>query len=322
MRQIKFSIIVPFYNVEKYIDRCLDSLFRQTYQDYEIIMINDGSEDNSENICRNYVEKDNRFILINKDNGGLSDARNFGIRNSTGEYLIFVDSDDYIDIDSCELFYNTISKNGSADIITSNIKSEEINNNVVYEKYSDIVENTYLSGNEFLKVQLSSNSMRMSACRNIYSRKFIIDNNFLFKFGIYHEDEQWTPRVFLSAKKILSMKNSHYTRVIREGSITRLRIKTKNALDLIDTCNELKTIYMKVEDPKLRKLLSDNLVTLYLNGFYIGRLLGKRYKSIVSLDFFVGLPVSRKNRFKIFVFKFSKIFYYYLNKTSKRLFKN
>ncbi len=111
----KISIIVPVYNVENYLKKCLDSIVNQTFKDIEIILINDGSTDNSLNICKEYAKKDHRIRLINKPNGGLSSARNVGIDLSTGEYLGFVDSDDWIALNMYEKLYN-LCKIFNADI--------------------------------------------------------------------------------------------------------------------------------------------------------------------------------------------------------------
>ena len=104
------SIIVPIYNVEKYLRQCLDSIQNQTYQNFECLLINDGSPDNSADICREYVEKDSRFRYFEKENGGLSDARNHGIRQSKGSYLTFVDSDDWLENDALQLLYGALEK--------------------------------------------------------------------------------------------------------------------------------------------------------------------------------------------------------------------
>ncbi len=102
----KVSIIVPVYNVENYLDRCLDSLINQSFDDIEIICINDGSTDNSLSILKDYEKKDARVKIINKDNSGVSDCRNNGINVANGEYIVFVDSDDWIDVNMIETMYN------------------------------------------------------------------------------------------------------------------------------------------------------------------------------------------------------------------------
>lgn len=103
----KISVIIPIYNVEKEIHRCVDSVINQTLEDIEIILVDDGSPDNCSIICDEYGEKDKRVRVIHKENGGLSDARNVGLLESSGEYILFVDSDDYIDSRTCEKFYSS-----------------------------------------------------------------------------------------------------------------------------------------------------------------------------------------------------------------------
>ena len=107
------SVIVPIYNVEKYLERCLDSIIKQTYKNLDIILVDDGSIDNSTKICDEYVKKDSRIKVIHKENGGLSDARNVGIDNSDGKYICFIDSDDYIELDMIENLYDGIVKNNA-----------------------------------------------------------------------------------------------------------------------------------------------------------------------------------------------------------------
>ena len=107
------SIVIPVYNVEKYLDRCLSSVTKQTYNNIEIILVDDGSKDNSGNLCEEWKKKDNRIVVAHKDNGGLSDARNYGIKIATGEYISFIDSDDFVDYRFIEILYDEIEKTGS-----------------------------------------------------------------------------------------------------------------------------------------------------------------------------------------------------------------
>ena len=99
---MKVSIIVPIYNVEQYLAKCIESLIQQTYKNIEILLVNDGSKDNSEKIMQQYAEKDERIVCLNKVNGGLSDARNYGLKYATGEYCLFIDSDDWLAVHAVE----------------------------------------------------------------------------------------------------------------------------------------------------------------------------------------------------------------------------
>lgn len=308
---IKFSIIVPVYNTETYLNNCLNSLLAQTYENIEIIIINDGSTDGSSLICEEYEKRDERIVLINQKNSGLSNARNRGISESTGEYILFVDSDDYIQRDACDKFYKIIKKESNTDIIAANIINNKATMNI--ERYSFIENKTLFTGEEFLEFQLLNRTMYMSACRNVYSKKFLVDSNLYFKSGIYHEDEQWTPRVLLEAKKVYNSDLIFYNRVTREGSITKSDNKNKNAKDIINTVHELYDIFIKVEKEKLRKLLLDNLVTLYLHAFFIGKFYRVEYSSIIEKEFVSENAFRTANKIKAKMFNFSPKTYYFLN---------
>ena len=125
------SIVIPIYNVENYLRQCLDSIVAQTYQNFECLLINDGSPDNSADICREYVSKDSRFRYFEKENGGVSSARNLGIEHSKGEYITFIDSDDWVDSDYLEVLYTTLLEEG-ADIAVSTYKQFNMDDNCYY----------------------------------------------------------------------------------------------------------------------------------------------------------------------------------------------
>ena len=125
------SIIVPIYNVENYLRQCLDSIQNQTYQNFECLLINDGSPDNSADICREYLEKDSRFKYFEKENGGVSSARNLGIECSGGTYITFIDADDWVDSDYLEVLYNALIDE-NADISVSTYKRFHMADNCWY----------------------------------------------------------------------------------------------------------------------------------------------------------------------------------------------
>ena len=139
------SIIVPIYNVENYLRQCLDSIVSQTYQNFECLLINDGSSDNSADICREYIEKDSRFRYFEKENVGVSSARNLGIERSKGQYITFIDSDDWVDSEYLEVLYRALIEE-KADIAITTYKQFNMDDNCYYV-YS------YQRGmkNEFLK---------------------------------------------------------------------------------------------------------------------------------------------------------------------------
>ena len=121
MENPKVSILVPIYNVEKYLSRCIESVLSQDFRDYELILVDDGSPDRCPQICDEYAKKDSRIKVIHKKNGGLSDARNIGLDIATGEYVMFIDSDDFVDIDMMESMMNNMIDN-NVDLVVCNIK--------------------------------------------------------------------------------------------------------------------------------------------------------------------------------------------------------
>ena len=128
MSSPKISIIVPVYNVEKYIRRCLDSIAAQTFTDWECICVDDGTPDASGKICDEYAQKDGRFVVIHKENGGVSSARNVGLDVAKGEYVTFCDSDDWVEKEMLEVFYNTALKN-DAEVVISGFRTTDEHGN-------------------------------------------------------------------------------------------------------------------------------------------------------------------------------------------------
>ena len=154
------SIIVPVYNVEKYLKKCVDSIVNQTYKNLEIILVDDGATDNSGKICDELVELDNRIKVYHKKNGGLSDARNYGVERATGDYIGFVDSDDYIDAEMYEKLYEAIKK--------ENVDVAECNLKIVYPEKTDLfTDQKYYqicNNQEYLEEYLKIEKIFGSAC--------------------------------------------------------------------------------------------------------------------------------------------------------------
>jgi glycosyltransferase involved in cell wall biosynthesis len=271
------SIIVPVYKVEQYLDRCVKSLINQTFKDIEIILVDDGSPDNCPKICDEYSIKDNRVRVIHKENGGLSDARNTGIHYAKGEYILFVDSDDYIEGDACEKFSNIVYEQ-RVDIVIGGAK-KIIGSSVKKMLPSTSLYNSVLSGSEYLKHELKHNYARMAAWLNLYRRKFLLENNLFFKIGLLHEDEQWTPRAFLAASNVFVSDNCFYNYIIREDSITKTKDFSKNAVHIVSTVVELSDFYERLDDKELKNLLKDYLISMYFFAYRKGDLYqqGKKY---------------------------------------------
>ncbi len=216
-----FSLIVPVYNVEKYLAKCLDSILNQTYTDFEIIVVNDGSPDNSQAIIDEYAEKyPDKIKAYVKENGGLSDARNFGIERAQGDYLLFIDSDDYIDPTALSCIKKSID-NGRPDVIGFNLIT-------VDEKGSRLEELTRpnitgVSGAEAIIALVEQNQYFEPACGFAYRTQYWKSCGYEFMKGIYHEDFALMPLVILRAEKVSCIDIDAYYYVNTDGSITRTR---------------------------------------------------------------------------------------------------
>ena len=253
---MKFSIIVPIYNVEKYLEKCLDSIKKQTYQNFEVIMVNDGSTDNSSKIMKKF-ELDNRFKGYNKENGGLSDARNYGIKYTNGDYLLFIDSDDYIDTNLLSKLNDTIKK---------------YNPKLVKFNFIDVIK-----GKEYkhLEKAITSKEIKIKelinfdyfepACSYCYKLDFYKKNNYKFEVGRYHEDYGLIPLILLKCDKIYYLNFYGYFYVKRENSIVNDDLKAKKRAG--DTLYfSLKNIKIIEKEKNIDEETRDLLINFYANG--------------------------------------------------------
>lgn len=215
------SVIIPVYNVEKYLCECVESVLKLK-SDFEIILVDDGSTDKSGELCDTIAQKDERIKVIHKENGGLSSARNEGIKNASGDYLMFLDSDDFLDSTSTDELLSLLD-NG-AELTMGLYRNYYTEDNRFEKENCQAFLNMHgaLSIDDFLnQIPLDGRSCYMTAWRFIIKKDFAIKNNLLFLPGIYHEDEEWTQRVFCAAEKIFVSHNFFYQyRQARSGSIT------------------------------------------------------------------------------------------------------
>ena len=228
------SVIIPVYNVEKYLNECVDSVLEQTYKDLEIILIDDGSTDQSGLICDGYMDIDNRVKVIHKKNGGLSDARNAGFSISRGKYVYFLDSDDFIKPYAIEVLVNKMEDN-NADFIF--FDAETIYDNFDDSQYKEdfVRRHCYHTDQGSLIFQeLIENKEYYSCVPLLFFRKSFIEKNQLkFIEGIMHEDELYTAVAFVRAERITQLNESIYVRRLRSGSIMSNKVSEKSITGLI-----------------------------------------------------------------------------------------
>lgn len=233
-----FSVVIPVYNVEKYLDQCIQSVLSQDYSDYEIILVDDGSTDSSSLICDNYSKQYKQIKTIHKENGGLSDARNAGIKHAEGDYICFIDSDDYwsefsvLSKLSCEI------DKKHPDIIRISRRKLIVKTGKYYDEYSDFNKFEDLSPSETLYNMMADDQLKESAPLHILSREFILKYNLFFKVGIKSEDIEWAVRVYSHEPKWAFTEERFYIyRLGREGSIST-KVGARNIEDILNTIDQ------------------------------------------------------------------------------------
>lgn len=257
MNELIVSIIVPIYNVELYLNECLESIINQTYTNLEIILVNDGSKDSSGIICDTYAAKDKRIKVIHKINGGLSNARNTGILESNGDYLVFIDSDDYWS--NKEFIQKLIDKINFHDIKPEIVLFNFTNYFEKHKKFKvdgrnfDINLNNYSSILEKLEILVKNNIFTASACFKCFKSSFVKDNQFFFKPNIYCEDVEWTGRILLKVKYLELLNDSNYIYRRRNGSITTT-IGKRNINDLLVVIGDATEVSKNITDEKLMQI--------------------------------------------------------------------
>ena len=244
MSEPLISVIVPIYNVEEYLNRCVESLVNQTYKNLEIILVDDGSPDNCPQMCDDWAKKDSRIKVVHKKNGGLSDARNAGLRIATGEYIAFVDSDDWIERCYIEALYRAAADN-DAELSACDVRFVPDGEEPESVNCSDDLPKVF-NAEEALSQLIKGEGFRAVAWNKLYSRE-ILENEF-FEVGKYHEDEFFTYRIIDKCEKLSYVNIPLYNYRQREGSI--MQAKNDKHLDALDAGAE-RLVFLKERYPAL-----------------------------------------------------------------------
>lgn len=283
----KLSIIVPVYNVEKYLPKCLKSLIKQTLKDIEIICVNDGSMDNSLAILKEFASKDSRIRIIDNQHQGVAKTRNTGIEQSTGEYIGFVDSDDYIDLDFFEKLYNSATKSNSDIAIASILKHKNFFN-IYNAKYTK--EETAITIQDKIKLCEDKKHFFFYAWNKIYHSGFIKENNIKFSEGQIYEDVMFAIKALYYSNKIISVYGTKYHYIEHENSLTKYKDKTgEKEHDLIKAYSELQEFCnsKNIEIPeRLNYYTKENF------GFILNLYKGKYQSKIQLFNIFTIATIS------------------------------
>lgn len=271
------SVIVPIYKVESYLDRCIKSIVTQTYSNLEIILVDDGSPDGSLGMCDRWAEKDSRIKVIHKENGGLSDARNAGMAVATGEYIGFVDSDDWIAPEMYERLLAAMRRDGS-DIAACSVEMvwEDGSTNKMLTQQL----NCTLNRKEAQAELLAENKLKQPVWYKLYRREIV--HNIAFEKGKYHEDVFWSYLAVAKAEKVSIIEYIGYFYWQRSGSIMGESYSFKR-LDAMEAyCKRYE--YFKTEFPELKQAA---LIAIWENCIFHGQMamtyLGKQEcKSVLA----------------------------------------
>lgn len=265
----KISVIIPVYNTEKYIEKCLESLAKQTMQDFEVIIVNDGSTDESGRAIKNYMRKTRiKIKYLEKENGGLASARNYGVKRASGKYISFLDSDDYLD----ENLFSELEKymNKDIDLIKFKMKTVDEEGKVLEKLDGPVFD--VCTGEDGYKKLCTTDKYMDPACIYLYRREFFVENNFQYKLR-YHEDFGLTSLIIIQAKTFVSTDIFGYNYLQTEESLTRGKDykkdidRTKDMLAHYDNMIVLIDAYYNVsaETKELVKRYYTNSVILKVN---------------------------------------------------------
>lgn len=245
---MKLSVIIPVYNTEKYIEKCLDSIASQTLKDLEIIIVNDGSKDNSDNVINQWIEnnKDVNVKYLKKENGGLSDARNFGVENASGKYISFVDSDDYLEKD----LYKNLEQymNQNIDLIKFKMSTYNSSGEVI-KKIDGPTFGRVIGEDAFAKLCTQDKFLEV-ACIYLYRKEFFIKENFKYEVGTYHEDFGLTPWIIINSESVVSTNVYGYCYLQRENSITTNKNPEKEIKKAYDVLKHFDNAIKNISDTK------------------------------------------------------------------------
>ena len=300
----KVSIIVPVYNVGKYLLDCIKSLIKQTYKNIEVILVDDGSVDKSSAICDEYAEIDSRIKVIHKQNGGLSSARNAGLTVASGDYVMFVDGDDYLALNTVEIIINLALKN-DVDLIQFDYleTNEEYNNNINNDTYNyEIISDTKLMFQKLYAI----GGAAASACTKFYKKELFCDLS--FREGIIHEDEYFTTRLLQKVKNAIYINNKLYFYVMRQNSIVKSSFSPKRFDSLVVSSDRMETLeklgyFDLLEKEKSRYFLT--AVTIWCNAFE-AKDKDSLKKAIENIKLIISKPLCLDGKFRL-IYRLCKV---------------
>jgi len=328
-----FSIIIPVYNVESYLCECLDSVLSQTYTDYEVICINDGSTDGSRSILETYTQQHTKIKIIHQHNQGLSASRNRGIREAIGDYIFFLDSDDWIEPDALMIL---AEKENGEDLVCFN--GRRYFENGTTEIPDKGINEFGLSGWEYYNKYSVVNRKFDFVCTvlRIYRKDFLLEHSLYFEEGIFHEDNLFTPIACYYANKVLIVSDVLYVYRIRSGSITQSgsneSVRIKKLHDIVKVANTLCAFFISRTDIDKKVIYKNiNISILHLinmiNDWKLNKYIDSVYseinwhylkRTIVGVDLYLLFSLAKNKNWKLF-YKLYYFDFYICRKYTRKL---
>ncbi|CCV64692.1 predicted glycosyltransferase [Alteracholeplasma palmae J233] len=273
----KISIVIPVYNVEKYIYKCLNSVVQQTYSNLEIIIVNDGTKDDSMTVVEKFSKTDSRIKILNQENNGLSAARNKGLELATGEYVYFLDSDDYLEKEAISKMVFKMDEYGSQIVMFNSYIDYES----YKEKYIEFNKIITLSGEDFLQTVIRKRIYKPTVWSYFYETAYLKTNEYQFQNGLIHEDEEWSIKVILGANKVTFFPEILHNYLKRMNSITSNKKRSKKSITdmlFILKLNEERVNY----HVKIKKTCQDLFTRQYIDLFFQYSNNKKEYISLIK----------------------------------------
>lgn len=291
------SIVVPIYNVEKYLQQCLESIINQTYKHIEILLVNDGSTDNSGKIAEEYAVIDNRIKVIHKKNGGLSSARNAGINKAKGKYIAFIDSDDWIELEFIQVLVNSAEEYNSDIIQCGFLREYTDNKNSFGGNSNKPIINVY-TGKEAINDLFNKRNITVMAWNKLYNIKLF--NKIRYPENLIHEDEAVIHELLYNSNKVITINTLLYHYRIRSNSITQLSFNPAK-MDIIDALENRKNYFAEKNERDFEDLTDKSYFRALLNVLsllYFSKFENKNYyELIIRNKIKLNLGAFNKNRY-------------------------
>ena len=306
----KVSIVIPVYNAEKYLEECLNSIVNQTYRNIEIILINDGSKDNSFSICQRYAQNDSRIKLINQENSGVSKTRNRGIDEATGKYILFVDSDDFCEHDMVKVAVDNVKEDelfmwGYTEVYKNRVVPIECNININLENIHEIVSSTLIG----------------SSCNKIFNVELLRKNNLYFEEKIYNCEDLLFVLLYLQfVKNIKYEKRPLYHHRIGKNIIMFFKKPTYRNVTILNAYEKILEI-PNLNDELIQKIKYEYIVAYYRVKNFLPENYEVRYDILdVSKKILFSTNYSIKEKVRYIVTKYFNEIYkkYYLSKIDEK----